>query len=84
MIEPAMDTEQWAEYLDPANDWAHIMYKEYSDHSAAAVGLYDQPFGFTHEDVAFLRNQDDPNEYVQEGLHDPADRIEALLPPEGA
>ena len=52
-------------------------------HGAAALCLHERGFGFTREDVDFLRNQDEPNEHVQEGLHGIADRIEALLPPEG-
>src|SRR5690606_30074156 len=48
-------------------------------HALAALALYGQRFGFTHEDVRSLR--DLAEELVRDDLHDLADRIEALLPP---
>lgn len=48
-------------------------------HALAALALYGQRFGFTHEDVRILR--DLAEELVRDDLHDLADRIEALLPP---
>lgn len=57
-------------------------------HAVAAFALHQQPFGFSRHDVAELRNIGDallPHEGTREAkmiLHDVADRIEALLPPE--
>lgn len=48
-------------------------------HALAALALYGQRFGFTHEDVRRLRGV--AEELVRDDLHDLADRIEALLPP---
>ena len=59
-------------------------------HGLAALCLHNQPFGFTREDVRYLRACADIVGEVQGGhyhteegeLHRIADRIEALLPPE--
>ena len=52
-------------------------------HAIAALALYQQPFGFTREDVVALRDITSPAgwraDYDYSAL---ADRIEALLPPE--
>lgn len=51
----------------------------------AALALYDQPFGFTREDVEELRRVTKATEWSDGGswdFSDLADRIEALLPPE--
>lgn len=62
-------------------------------HAVAAQCLHGEPFGFTHEDVAFLRRAADSEEasFHHDGLYIPnevpgafrslADRIAALLPP---
>ncbi len=58
-------------------------------HAVAAIALEGQPFGFTREDVKELRGV--AEDYEHRGLtpcpfdtlNDLADRIEALLPPEG-
>ncbi|HXE83415.1 MAG TPA: hypothetical protein VN513_08795 [Gemmatimonadales bacterium] len=58
-------------------------------HQAAALALHGQPFGFTRDDVRLLRgvagDYEVPGGYLQGGreLLDIADRIAALLPPEG-
>jgi hypothetical protein len=61
-------------------------------HATAALALYDQPFGFKRDDAKYIRWYADrialPQEFGGFGddvteLLDLADRIEALLPPEG-
>ena len=67
-------------------------------HACAAALLYGQPFGFTREDVVKLRAAGDAARDVErfakekgagwddslaDWYHSIADRIEALLPPEG-
>jgi len=61
-------------------------------HALAALCLHGQPWGFTRDDVQALRDMPPiPWRYGGEGgveavevwLNDLADRIEALLPPEG-
>ena len=56
-----------------------------ASHGTAAECLYGQPFGFTWEDVALLREEGSVG-YPETGLRlrDLADRIEALLAPEEA
>lgn len=63
-------------------------------HAVAALALYGQPFGFTHEDVAELREavayygehrtgpESDLIDASQARLSRLADRLAALLPPE--
>jgi hypothetical protein len=60
-------------------------------HAIAALALHDQPFGFTREDEAVLRFYarhiaENPNFSIHacEQIHKVADKIAALLPPEGA
>lgn len=51
------------------------------DHALAALALHQQSFGFTKEDVEWIRRQswgDDRMDELQASL---ANRIEALLPP---
>lgn len=59
-------------------------------HALAALALCGQPFGFTHDDVEFVRSMEGsewdrfgPTEYRQMAvrLQSIADRIAALLPP---
>lgn len=54
-------------------------------HALAAIALYDQPYGFTREDVNFVHYLADltHDETNRKGAQELADRIEALLPPEG-
>lgn len=56
---------------------------------AAALALHNQPFGFTREDVNWLRTITEYTEYSTHMDEEQikrteflADRIEALLPPE--
>lgn len=50
---------------------------------AAAVALYNEPYGFTHADVRGLRMLAAAHIGIFEGsLNKLADRIEALLPPD--
>lgn len=58
-------------------------------HAMAAIALYGQPFGFTREDVRFLREDAETHRMEPEDWHADvpillslAARIEALLPPE--
>jgi hypothetical protein len=59
-------------------------------HAMAALALHGQPFGFTHEDVAQIREAADYVRDREDNDRDPllgelyalADRIAALLPPE--
>ncbi|MGE0161357.1 MAG: hypothetical protein AB7T31_18325 [Gemmatimonadales bacterium] len=64
-------------------------------HALAALCLHGQPFGFTREDVRLLRQSarderagvtadNRPHPDVATAYDSLADRIEALLPPEGA
>ena len=86
-MKPALTPEEWAKVLD--SGWCGWMLKELSNHGAAAKLLHEQPFGFTREDVELLR-ETVPTDVDQLGyayeiqsyLHDLADRIAALLPPE--
>lgn len=56
-----------------------------SRHALAALALHGQPFGFTREDVRFLRDVDvfafTEDAQMAQSI---AARIAALLPPEGA
>lgn len=69
-------------------------------HGLAALCLHDQPFGFTREDVEIVRwaadeaewsarrgpgqTQEEAEAEARARYEDLADRIEALLPPEGS
>ena len=88
--EPALTAEEWARMPDVAGSTPRTDLPLYfpSRHGIAAVNLSGQPFGFTREDVTYLRSV---GEVLRgkvfgpvSGLHvdDIADRIEALLPPE--
>lgn len=73
-ITPALTPDEW-------KDAADITHNS-EDHAAAALFLYQQPFGFTQDDVDVLLREweyrcmkdDDPIKSI-------ADRIAALLPP---
>ena len=97
-IKPALKANEWAEFLAPENsEWAPLVYGEnMSDHSAAAVALHEQPFGFTRSDAfnhrteaSALRRRAESDKVARLAMlgvadwHESmADRIEALLPPE--
>lgn len=87
MTKPALTAEEWEAVDSGASALADIT-QDYDAHSAAAVLLHDQPFGFTWEDerglratAKLLRNLGSPyNDNVSKILK-LADRIAALLPP---
>jgi hypothetical protein len=90
-IEPALTPEEWAEWqahpdsalrLSCAASEASL---DLDTHGLAALCLYQQPFGFTREDVEILtRCADSDGTYEEdvEPLRDLTARIAALLPPE--
>lgn len=87
-MEPALTKEEWARFPDIAAGepvpGEEPLY-HWTPHGIAAANLHGQSFGFTWEDVEWLRDVD-VNEYIdptkaQSVFRDLADRIEALLPP---
>lgn len=93
-IKPALTADQWAGKgiaIDGEPGW-HNTHGEESvpsgdRHAVAALCLYGQPFGLTREDVKTLRTfrrqmLATSEEWAR--VKDLADRIEALLPPEGS
>ena len=65
-------------------DWDSLT-REWGPHVTAALALYGQPFGFTHEHVRALREYADSHGGVtgEAAIFAAiADRIAALLPPE--
>lgn len=86
-IKPALTAEEWTKALPKPE--AYEMYVGDTPeirHYLAALNLVGQPFGFTRRDVDAIRiaaeSANTPAHY--EALHDLADRIEALLPPEAS
>lgn len=82
-MKAALSPEEWATGTDMDFDYA---LKHRHRHGIAARLLYGQPFGFTHRDVRLIRDAAARSDYPEQfkALHlDLADRIEALLPPEG-
>ena len=100
---PALSAEEWIQYganrsvlRDFACDkrpWGPRRRFTYGEklHAAAAMALYDQPFGFTRSDMYLLldeatrHEQNGTSEDVRRSsrLRDLAARIAALLPPDG-
>lgn len=100
---PALSAEEWIQYganrsvlRDFACDkrpWGPRRRFTYEEklHAAAAMALYDQPFGFTRSDMYLLldeamrHEQNGTSEDVRRSsrLRDLAARIAALLPPDG-
>lgn len=91
-IKPAMTPEQWKEVLaDTLVDQVEQMHSAMTGtdvrHACAARDLHGQPFGFTWDDVDFLREAartwyyTDSDDRPQPILDSLADRIAALLPP---
>jgi hypothetical protein len=94
-VKPALTAEEWAKRISAGGaEMRHMEIAEFRDgtkvgfaptHAAAAIALYDQPYGFTWADVDHLRGI--VHEYeVEQGSYDAlldeiADRIAALLPP---
>ena len=96
-IKPALTPEEWADPEHNVRRDGFWLYEpgqmclvvgadkkgvsiEELRHAVAALTLYGQPFGFTREHVTILRTC--ALEFSEYGLHDIADRIAALLPPE--
>ncbi len=50
-IEPAMSPEQWENFLNPGRSNGSSTKLTLTLHGTAAVALYNQPYGFTHQDV---------------------------------
>ena len=54
-IAPALSPAEWAGVLTPHDGLAHLREQfgtlPFSVHAIAALLLYEQPFGFTHQDV---------------------------------
>ena len=89
MIKPALTAEEWES--SRYRTWAGASTAgDYERHALAALALYGQPFGFTWEDVALLREHAEIAIDDRMSLPDLrrwcvlletlADRIEALLP----
>jgi hypothetical protein len=69
-IRPALTPEEWAEILAAPRVWrseAERIAFEAGRHAQAALCLHGQPFGFTHEDVKFLRDVVAPDWYAGDG-----------------
>lgn len=99
-VSPALTAEEWESYLSGegfgrrGDGWT-VLYAAYSKerpapnvHLSAALALYGQPFGFSWEDVDFLRSKaryerDQHGELIADAFDFDAlaDRIAALLPP---
>lgn len=92
-IEPALTREEWGAPTAIAPKHKTIVAGgiAYRRHEMAARCLYQQDFGFAHEDIARLESRaasvagtwTDADDEVA-WLHSLADRIAALLPPRGA
>lgn len=89
-VKPAMTPEQWQHVAAVGmNASVTIDPQFHSVHTVAALALHGQPFGFTREDVEFLRgmvdsdtNPDTAPVEANAALDSLATRIEALLPPD--
>lgn len=90
-IQPALTPEEWeaATKASAIRSYDEIFNVASSGrHAVAARALKDQPFGFTHADVALLRSITPDHEglggeeRVIDELENLADRLAALLPPE--
>ena len=103
-LRPALSEEEWIQYagdLSITAEWAADKRPygpdrrytiERKRHAVAAIALYDQPFGFTHEDAMIVGNQ--AHFYEHRGFVGDAEigaklrlleaKITALLPPESA
>lgn len=98
-LKPALTAEEWGMFLTRGRDpaWKPSLFA--TEHAHAAMILHGQPFGFTREDVRLLRDlfrqqmvvarapgsreSHDNCVRIASRIDDLADRIEALLPPEG-
>lgn len=94
-VRPALTVEEWAAELAqrptplvPSIEWAAREMGDISRHALAALALYGQPFGFDATDLAQLRVAAAILREGDNGGHAHfvdriADKIAALLPPEG-
>lgn len=98
-IKQALTPEEWARWfaIEADNDLideesshsplsqAYNAAEIGNEHAVAAIMLLGQPFGFTREDVAVLREIVEVSQFPFEArtCASLADRIEALLPPGG-
>ena len=87
-IKPALTPEEWAEVTASSYPGHQHIYGAPDDepYRMAALCLYGQEFGFTVEDVEGLRimmQREGPRVHMYGSVATLADRIEALLPPEG-
>jgi hypothetical protein len=100
-IEPALTAEEWRLAKDDRNivgdpseealDLGGGRFKHLDGHALAAINLYGQPFGFTHEDVDAIRTalmeqhfdltDDQYTTDATRQFHRVLAKIEALLPP---
>lgn len=82
-MKPALSAEEWAEKsLTTFSDSDRVIASMPEDrHALAALCLYEQPFGFTQEDVKGLRWAATGSLLFGGALAELAERIEALLPP---
>lgn len=78
-----VNADTWAVVFD--GSWA-VALSNPVRHKLAALALHGQPFGFTREDVGFLRGlwRELALASDYEAVRHIATRIEALLPPENA
>lgn len=102
-MKPALTAQEWERGTFSPSHWGLVahsenelsvrcpdnreIFKERDRHKLAALCLHGQPFGFTREDVAVLREFRQASVYEvsddeKDACDDLADRIEALLPPE--
>lgn len=95
--EAALAPSEWARQLNiGAVAWWHVLGRPEEPtierRAVAALALYDQPFGFSRNDVTLLRyvadligamHLDRHEEWTQQDIRDLADRIDVLLPPAG-
>lgn len=95
MVERALSAEEWAEVPRTGYDgfFGDVYLWHGKRHGLAAACLYGQPFGFTRQDVEALRllgssrlfqALGDTGMTTEAFCSSLADRIEALLPEEGA
>lgn len=87
-MKPALTADQWEDVIAAGPHYVEecVGPDPEACHWLAALNLYGQPFGFTRENVHLLRGMADaPRAYEKDTdwMRSLADRIEALLPPEG-
>lgn len=98
-VRPALSAEGWRMFggdaIESAENFIHQTHGDETQeevaehmHAVAALALYGQPFGFTHEDVRRLHQLGSDLARTQHAYADGefyldlAARISALLPPE--